>query len=62
MSKHWTVENIDNKTKLVKFDMDFAVWEDYWYNLPKEEGSIIEKINDNTFKVTQRLHHGAKNV
>ena len=48
---YWEIVQLENNKKLVKFDVEYAVWEDIWYNLPREEGTTITKINDNSFMI-----------
>ena len=51
MKPYWDIVQLENNKKLVKFDVEYAVWEDIWYNLPREEGTTITKINDNSFMI-----------
>ena len=48
---YWDIVQLDNNKKLVKFDVEYAIWEDIWFNLPREEGSTITRIDNNSFMI-----------
>ena len=48
---YWTITELPDNKKLVKFDVEYAVWEDIWFNLPREEGTTITKIDNNSFMI-----------
>ena len=48
---YWTITELGNNKKIVKFNQEYACWEDLWYNLPREEGTMITKIDDNSFMI-----------
>ena len=50
-TEHWEITKLEDNKKIAKFDQEYACWEDIWYSLPREEGTTITKINDNSFMI-----------
>ncbi len=55
-TENWEITKLGNNKKIVKFDQEYACWEDIWYSLPREEGTTITKIDDNSFMIEKCLN------
>ncbi len=57
--KNWEITKLTGSKKIVKFNQEYAIMEDLWYSLPREEGTMITKIDNNSFMI-ERSEEWAK--